>query len=138
MNDELQDLFTVLYAGLRYLQEDFTVLRFGSQYGQHTQMIYKDLTKNTSSYPIGALDRLESAMRFAAIPPEASVMQPRRGGYWSGGPTGPSNRGGGFQFRNRGRSRPYSYNQNYGNENQGNAFAPRSVPFDRQQSQSSD
>ena len=129
INVQLQELYVVLYAGLRYLQEDHVALRFGSQYGTRTQMIYKDLSKNTSSYPVGSLDRLENAMRFAAIPPEAPVQTaPRRGGFsgWNGGP-----RGGYGNFGNRGRFRGRGFN----GMNDGQAFAPRSVPFDRQQSQ---
>ena len=89
VNRQLQELFVVLYTGLCYLQEDHMALRIGSQYGPRTQMIYRDLSKNTSSYPVGALERLEHAVRFAALPTEFNPVQ-RRGAFsgWSGGPRG--------------------------------------------------
>lgn len=49
MNRQLQDLFLLLYSGLRYLQENHTALKISSQYGLRTQMIYKNLARNTSS-----------------------------------------------------------------------------------------
>ena len=123
VNRQLQELYLGMYAQMRYLQEDYSTLMCEADFGAKTKRFYRSLLKNTSSYPVSSLPKLELAGRMAAIPTEEA---PRHGGYsgWSGGPRG------GFRnvrMRGRGFGRGTCHEQS-------SAFAPRSVPFDRQSS----
>ena len=120
-----------MLAQLPYLQEDHAALQCESDFGLKTKRFYKNLLKNTSSYPVDSLQKLELAGRMAAIPSEESA--PRRGGFtgWNGGPRG------GFRnvrFRGTGFGRGQFYQESgmpIG------AFNQRSVLFDRQANQES-
>ena len=105
VNPQLQELFTCLYAMLRYLQEDHCALVVASNFGPRTQSVFKNIRKNTSAFTPELIADVRTAATLASIPQEAPTstqsVQFRGRGYsgWRGGPRGPSFN----SFRSRGR-----------------------------------
>ena len=50
VNLQLQELYTCLYAMLRYLQEDHCALVVASNFGPRTQTLFRNIQKNTSAF----------------------------------------------------------------------------------------
>ena len=124
VNDQLQEVYCCWFALLRYLQEEYSTLMSGSDFGPRTKHFYKSFLKDTSAYPASHLNKLELACCCASMQEE---RPPRRGGYtgWSGGPRG------GFRnarFRGRGRGQ---YNTGQFPEG-GRAVTPRPISYDWQ------
>ena len=137
VNKQLQELYLVAYAQLRYLQEDHAAIMCETDFGPKTKKIFKSLLKNTSSYPVDALPKLELAGRMAAIQGDGpDGAPPRRGGYtgWAGGP-----RGGFRNNRHRGFGRGFGRGtyQHHDGGHQNAPFTPRALSFERQGNQDS-
>ena len=61
VNKQLHELYLCIYSQMRYLQEDHSALMFQADFGSKTKKFYRSLLKNTSSYSVNALPKLELA-----------------------------------------------------------------------------
>ena len=103
----LDNLVLALTAHMRYLQEEYSSLQVGGQYGNHTKAIFKSLQKNTSNLNPEGIENLKTAV---------SISQPQNTNQFQ-------QRGRGFYPRSfRGRGRGFQYSRGY---------APRGVPQNR-------
>ena len=62
----VQELSVCVYAQQRYLQDEYAILLVNSGFNSQTAKLYRQLQKNTSAFPPGALANLQAAATIAA------------------------------------------------------------------------
>ena len=117
----LDKLHLVQKAQMRYMQEEYSCLQVGGQFGQQTKSIFKAIRRQTTAYTPALIEDIKTAVNvtgvagnhFAYRPPhpQSQYQQPQ------------------FQFRSWGNQfcprRPF-----FNNFNQ--SYQPRQVPYNRE------
>ena len=104
--DTLNDLFTISYAQLKYLQEEYASLLVQGQFGANTARVFRSLQRNTSAFPEESLEQLRTAVTLTPPNTQQQSWSSNRGGYNS------------RFYNNRGgpRGRRGNYFQHFGNQ----------------------
>ena len=116
---DLEKLFTVQYAEVKFLQDELAALIVQGQFDPGTSKLFKALQRNSSVFTPEALDNLRSAATIsaAATPPQQAYRgrQRGRGGFHRG------NRNSSDYFQNA-THRSYGGNRRFNNHHQ--SFGP--------------
>ena len=129
VNEQIQELYLVLVAQIRYIQEEHSALVVAGSYSDKAHSIYRNKQKNVSAYNPISVEALKSAVTLAALPEPQNQYRQKAGGPYSGR--------GGYRFAaprfnhfSRGRGRGFQGQQDFTP-----GFQPRPVPGDCQLSQ---
>ena len=118
------NLLTCLVAHIRYLQEEYSGLLVGSQFGGKTKSAFRSLQKNTSNFTPETIDNLKTAVTLTQ-----NSSQPQA--HWNANFRsfrGANFRGNSFRGCGRGvRGTPF-FNPSYGA-----GYQQRSIPTSREQ-----